>query len=431
MTNFIGIVKYIFAAFLCIFALFSTAQAEEEDPKEGHPVDTCLARTLPPLWAKGVHLRLRRERGFLLDGESRSFAMPLREDGCIGVFASGAHRKGDIDLGLYSEEGVELARAQEESRYEYVHYCGKKNASMRVVVTMNGGQGEFRLIVLDRAPPTLDELATQVGRCFPPRGGRLERPIDVGPEPRFDSVQTVLRSWERRLAEEGYVPSAEPFSGQIESQGLDVRLFPVQANRCYAFLAAAGPGVHDVDLLIRQKDGQLVTGDATRERDALAKLCAPAAGNYVLETHIYSGEGEYSLQVYELKEIAINPHPVGIEGVSLITYAELLSSLQRRGMRADVLAWGYLWPDALLNMPVYLEAGRCYAFAAVVSPELAASDVDLSLLKEGGQLAAWDVDVSETPRVYHCPKESGRYELVSRVFGGRGRYLVMMGQDRE
>jgi len=65
----------------------------------------------------------------------------------------------------------------------------------------------------------------------------------------------------------------------------------------------------------------------------------------------------------------------------------------------------------------------------VPSEDLNGGDLDLVLLDDRDALVAWDVGGDSTPLVWHCAARTAVYRVSGRVFGARGRYLVLQGES--
>ena len=71
---------------------------------------------------------------------------------------------------------------------------------------------------------------------------------------------------------------------------------------CYRVFAVGGPGVSDLDLLVRGRDPEGVVADLTSDPFPVlppqGPLCFPEAGIYQLELSVHSGQGQYAVQVW-------------------------------------------------------------------------------------------------------------------------------------
>lgn len=84
---------------------------------------------------------------------------------------------------------------------------------------------------------------------------------------------------------------------------------------------------------------------------------------------------------------------------------------------------GSLESGAEARLPVELEAGRCYTFLVLGSG--GADNVDVRLLTSGNDRKLGEDDsVGTTAAIHVCPDAAGTYELVVRMAGSAGDYLV-------
>jgi hypothetical protein len=256
----------------------------------------------------------------------------------------------------------------------------------------------------------------------------------VGPEPLGPTIEVELSSVTRQLATLGYRLEGGVLVGGLPERRREVRRVMLDGGQCYA-LAAIGDGdVEDIDmrLLSITETASLVAADVTRRRDAVVKVCPERAGVYVLDVRMYRGAGSYVVQSFGLTE-APGLLPPGVEGGTRIPYAELLTQLDARGMRAAPVVWGLLQPEATQTIPLHLRAGHCYAVSAVAAPEFAGGDLDLSLVDEEGRLFASEIGPNPNPLVFHCAARdtAARAILQAHEIRRPARFLLVLGEQRD
>lgn len=404
----------------------------ERAPAAAQPGDRlreCMDHALDSLAAQGGRLHGEPEVGFLRPRESRSFRHTLERPGCVGFLALGQRGIDDLDLLLHTDTGLSLVDDVGTDSHPYVRYCGGPGLSLMVTVHVYAGQGEFRLARIDGGPATLPEGVWGSAGCFAPAGGIRRPAAEIGPEPPGPTVDEALAALEARLAASGWRSTGSAVRSQLGTREAESQPVPLQHGRCYAVSAVGGPDVVDLDLALGPEGGPLIAQDESRARDAMLKVCVERPGSWRAEVRMSMGQGAYALVVYELDEPRSgNPMP-GVTGSTRIPFVEVRTRIAAHGMTPRPLAWGMLLPGQSLNMPVRLEAGRCYAFGGVPSQDLDGGDLDLMLLDEREALVAWDVGRDAMPVVWHCPARSGTYRVAGRVFGARGRYLVLVGES--
>lgn len=78
--------------------------------------------------------------------------------------------------------------------------------------------------------------------------------------------------------------------------------FRARKKRCYRAFAVGAPAVADLDMAIKDPEGNLLAGDLSRDRFPIVPprglLCAPRGGRFTLEIAVAEGSGEYFLQIW-------------------------------------------------------------------------------------------------------------------------------------
>ncbi len=420
----------------------ATVDAQSSAANSGDSIDACMQRA-EAAFARVDARRVSQKVGFLVPRDTHSEHYVLTQRTCVGFLAVGYPRLADLDLSLHTSTGLELETDFRPEPYAYVRFCGP--AGMRLVVTVRAhqGAGEYRLVRFDQAPDQMPDLNRDVGACFATRSGVKPNEPSLGPEPEAGDLDRARASWARRLARRGYrrLRSATFSSRAGQRQGIPLRLDP---QKCYALAAVGGPGVIDMRLRITAHSSRPIATDLRPARDAHARFCAPLGaraasspqpsspqqgGAYRADVWLARGAGEWALELWELQETAVRP--AGVEGFARVPYAEMQARMARRGMTMQPLAWGALKPGETLRVPVRLQGKRCYAFSVIPSEELQRAQLDLMLLDKEGGLIALDGRPGQEPLLYHCTKQSRLVRVATRVRRARGRYLILVGKERD
>ena len=90
---------------------------------------------------------------------------------------------------------------------------------------------------------------------------------------------------------------------QQENEPVDRFTFYVpKAGNCYRVYAAGDSGVRDLDLLLRNPNGEPIAGDVTDDSwpvlPPAGPICFNEPGLYLLEVSVYQGSGKYAIQVW-------------------------------------------------------------------------------------------------------------------------------------
>ena len=389
-------------------------------------LSACADRVVNAARAQGARRSGPAVVDFLLTGDHRMYSYRLPHDGCLGFLAVGHRQVQHLGLAIYAPTGRVLVHDQARDAHAYARFCGQGGRSFEIEVRMLDGEGEFHLMPLWNAPPTLDALEPIMASCMHTGDPRPEL-IDVGPEPLGQPIDVELSAVSKRLGALGY-----KLEGGLPERRREVRRVMLDSGQCYA-LAAVGDGdVEDIDLRLLSvtETASLVAADVTRRRDAVVKVCPEHTGTYVLDVRMYRGSGNYVVQSYGLQEPAPKP-PAGVEGATRIPYAEISAQLQARGMQPKPISWGLLQPETRQSVPLRMRPGQCYAVAAVATPDFAGGDLDMSLVDESGRVHAAEIGPNPHPLLFHCSEQGGlvRVVLEGHQIRRPSRFLLLLGED--
>ena len=388
----------------------------------------CIDDATSAMAARGARRAGDAIVAFMQEGQTRSVPITLEAAGCVGVLAVGHRRVHDIDLVLQTDTGMALAQDVEVDAHPYLRFCGAAGLRLIATLQMYKGQGEVRIVRFTDAPAALPDLDRTLGGCFAGGGGMRRPSGEVGPAPPGRPLAESVAETERELAGLGYRPQGVEERGTLEAPARDAHVLQLGAGRCYAVIAIGDAHVTDLDLFVRGPTGAEIARDTSRGAKAVARFC-PEHPTVSAEVRMFQGAGEYRLRAFLLDEPAPDARPVGVSGFARVGLAEATARMRAHGMAPRPVAWGLIGPGQALPMPVRLEAGKCYAFAGVPSPEIAGGDLDLILLDDEDALLGWDVGPGNVPLVFHCATRTGVHRIVGRVYDAAGRYLVLLGEE--
>lgn len=100
----------------------------------------------------------------------------------------------------------------------------------------------------------------------------------------------------------GYIPVTNLFRssmGQGQTQFVTVQINP---GRCYRIIGVGGPGVQDLDLRMRDMNGNVVDQDVATDNFPVLglnrQLCPTWTGTFQVEIIMYSGGGDVGVQAF-------------------------------------------------------------------------------------------------------------------------------------
>lgn len=391
----------------------------------------CLDAAVADAKAGGARALQRQRRGFLLAGDIAKFEYELPTPGCVGFLGVARRHGRDLDLRVYDQQGVLLARDETRDAHPYVRACVAEASTVHVSVTLPDGDGEFALVSLWDAPAALTGLESAMASCTH-AGQRRPGPVDVGPAPLGPPMGVALYRAKSRLAQLGYRDTGQLLGGDLAWQGREVRRIVLEGDRCYALLGVGDVTVNDIDLRVFSPGGQprLLVSDTTRRREAIAKLCTESDGTYLLEVRMYDGAGRYALMALALDSPAA-PAPPGVDSATRLGFAELTARVRTRGFTWSHHTWMLAEPQAEHPVPLVLEGGQCYALAAL-SPA-GGGGLALSVTDPAGNLIANDMGLYAEPLIYHCPiGDAASVRVWPRLMGLRraAPILLLLATDR-
>lgn len=121
-------------------------------------------------------------------------------------------------------------------------------------------------------------LAPLLAACGGAAGGQLE--------PRFVAVHNALSSM--GLAQSG--PISE---GSLPEGGVVSVPVQLQGGECYTFVALASAGIQDVDIRVVGEGDTEIARDVTHDRQAAARACPDASGEFQVRVTAVEGGGGY------------------------------------------------------------------------------------------------------------------------------------------
>ena len=410
--------------------ILSVASAVHAQHAPTDSLDSCESQLVSAVESGGGHFSPARHVGFLREGENAVFREEIGDQAaCVGFVALGHKRVRDLDLALFTETGTSLAEDVATDSHPYIRFCGAPHLVLEVVVRMYVGQGEYRLLRIENAPPTLNALESTLRECVGPvGGGPEEKPPDIGREPEPASLGETLARERTRLRELGYIPTSLGSSGTArEGQTVNVPL-GLGTGDCYAVLAVGDGGIQDLDLAVTGNDHHHLIRDVSRESTALVRICADEP-RYTAEIRAYRGGGAFRIEALRLVEPA-GQRVLGAIGLTRAAYGEWAARASARGLSVRALTWGSAAAGESLDVPVTLLAGHCYAFGALPGPELESGDLDVILKDSAGRLLAADLGPDSSPTVYRCAVTNESLYVSTQLRGAaRARFLVVLGQD--
>lgn len=382
----------------------------------------CLTRVLADARAHGARPAGNAWSGFLLEGESASFAVDLTEDGCVALVGVGETKIRDVDLFLHTAGGTEIAHDTSEDAHPFVRFCGARGARLFGTVRAYAGRGEILVARIDAAPATLGDLDAGLDGCSAAAAGVRTTPPELGPTPPELPVDEAVSRAVEPLRALGFVAEAGPVHRSLPS-----RESPLTIPAGCRAIVVASAGLAPVLAQLRDASGRVLAEQTAAEEPGVLRACTDGPAQLWMRSERAGDVAVATLRAPPPGRDA----PPGLSGGAVVRYAEARARISADGLVPRALAWTFVRPSDSVTLPWTLRAGACVALAAVPDDEIADDDVDLLVAGADGRLLAWDVGVGSTPSVRTCADRDEVARVVVRHIGGAlGEILVLAGEPR-
>jgi hypothetical protein len=375
-----------------------------------------LARSLPPLRARGLEPVGEAEYETLAEGGVLRRSVRLERSRCYVILARGDREIADLDLILFDPSGAEIARDLEGDAEPRLEHCPAETGRHTIELRPYEGAGALGWMLLvgpGREP------AGSAGEGTPAAAGADEA---AAPVERPDPV-AALGAAAAGLASRGYDPPLFLVRGGFlapgESRGHEIVLGP----GCTVVLGtAADPGV-DLDLYLAREDGEVVDVDTRVQPMARVAACPARSRLFRVTVKSYGREGTYALATLHPPEDVDDMLDLRLEDAASGVRSRGFVEVGRRrppavGGRERVLGEGARWTE-----PVRPSPGRCLAFVA--AGDEGVTDLDLLVRDASGTVLASDAGPAPFAGVVRCAPlaldPEALYEVEVVVYRGRGR----------
>jgi len=362
--------------------------------------------------------------GTLEAGGHHRYEVEVLSGLCYVVLALAGEEGADPGLTFSDPQGVERARDARSDRRAALRYCAPASGPHGVEVRLEEGEGPWVSAVY-RAPAG---DTSPLARLFDSDGGDPPAPAPAAASPAPAGAEQ--ESWQRvaaviaELRGLGFRPVGPPTAFPLVEGGRVRRAMPLSEGSCYVLVVAAGQGVHDADAFLYDGAGLRAAFDAGGDRDAQIRYCPSASGLYQAEVRAQRGSGRLVAALLQ------GPTQSGEGGfvadsASLglaANYAAMDRELQGRGYDGlGTASRGVLDAGGTASHELEVEAGQCYAVAAVGSE--AVTDLDIRLFDGDGDEVDRDEADGRTPLARACPEGAGRYRVEVQLSTGGGAYM--------
>jgi len=211
------------------------------------------------------------QQGELSEGFREARSVPLEGGRCYAVTALGDERVADIDLFVRTTSGLEVGRDDARRSAAVVRLCPSRSGELVADIRMYSGAGVYALRTYILDEPT--------------------EPLPLGVEGNARGRWAEVVS---RFATRGLAPRPLAWGMLVPGQNLSIPVDLV-AGRCYGFssVTADEAGEGDLDLMLLDDGGQLLSWDLGRDAAPMLYHCATRTGRYRIRGRLYGAWGRY------------------------------------------------------------------------------------------------------------------------------------------
>lgn len=369
-------------------------------------VEEHLARSRTALRARGFEPVDAPHLEHLPEGGVVRRRVRLEAGRCYALTGRSGEGIGDIDLFLFDEAGVEVARDLGADVEPSIEHCPERTGRYVVELRVFEGAGAAGLMV----------LAGRGRDAAPTDGDSVDEPL----EPTAHDPGLALGVLVAPLVARGF--SAPVFVSR------DAAIVPGEVRThdavvgpgCALLVGTSSSESMDLDLYLAEGDGREVDRDIAVQPTARVRACRDDATVMRVAVKGYGRDGAYALAVLRA--------PEGIDTLGELRLEELTATYRVRGYEERRRFTDTLEPGDRLGRTLAIEPGRCVAVAAAGGDR--DSDVDLLLRDVSGTLSASDSGPSPYAAVSRCASDTREvltFELVIGRGDGPVQILVLEG----
>ncbi len=342
---------------------------------------------------------------------------------CYAVVAIGDTGVNDVDMHVISPSGGTVGQDQNPDIHPNVSFCAYEMGLHLARITVFAGAGNVLFAVYQGPPGTSANLASAFGGSAP---------VAVVPNAPDPATASRTGAFQAQMSASGYQAITQ--LSAVAMHNGETQRWPAQlmAGQCYTFALFGGTGVRDADLVLFDQNRQLARDTGTALDAVLRDVCPTATGSYAVAPRLAGGDGVVWFAAYARRNaaatgttaqitqtpIAINLHASASGGIDG-SFNSLSRNLQGVGYTTvDQPVNQQLVESADASQPVTLEAGACYAIAAV--GDTSVSDLDLFLTDAAGAEVDRDYAQDASPVVRVCPPTTGAFTVRMHMTAGQG-----------
>ncbi len=368
---------------------------------------------------RNEYTRVGAPQGFVMGPrQDRQYPLNLRRGYCYAFATLGGAGTVETHAAIVDGGGSTLAQDTGAGTDAVVEFCPRADGEYVLRAILADGSGPVFVagwVRPDRsaAAPTTPPVADATPDIIGP-----DSSAGAGLDENFRLLQADMQA-------RGYEPYGDTSRGELAEGAQREFQIELEGGKCYAILAVGDNGVRDIDLIVRDRGGNIVDRDIEADARPVVRVCPESSGTQSIDVRMASGGGEFVYAAYRWPRGTRGPF--GLAGLIWVRTGEVTSLLQVDGyaLSEDImLERGTLRRTGdRRSHTLNLQAGRCYA--VVVVGGAGVNDLDVSISAGGTEVAA-DSSRNAFPDLRFCSDRGGRHELSVTAANGSGAYLYQV-----
>jgi len=216
--------------------------------------------------------------GSLQQNASRSISVPLSQGLCYKFIAVGGAGVQDLDIHV-NVNGGRVAEDTATDDFPVASYCAPTNQVASVQVFMYRGTGGFAY------------------QTFQSNSGRPTVVVQPVVQGGGDFLANRMREISSRYAS-GRSPVSPLLRGNLSTSATQDFSVSLQSGHCYTVVGVGEPSVSDLDMFLFDQNGTQIAQDQATDNFPIVQVCPSVPGSYRVQVKMYSGYGQFGLQVF-------------------------------------------------------------------------------------------------------------------------------------
>jgi hypothetical protein len=220
-------------------------------------------------------------------GEQMSRDLRLEGGMCYRVIAVGGEGVEDLEIQML-QGSSQVAGDNAVASEAVASYCATSVMPVRLRLRMASGAGEVAYSIFTGGSQHGVRRPGEPATATFPVGGEGD-----------DYLARQIRSHHGRVGQ-GRRGASEVFRASLRTSQERSFAIPLEAGRCYTFVAVGSPSVRDLDLYFLDPNGMELASETGPENHAVLETspCPRWSGTYTLRLRAFAGYGQIAVQAF-------------------------------------------------------------------------------------------------------------------------------------